>query len=76
MCEKNVEGQKTAHFSSCEPSKAYCPAEVRPALKCCLKRKALIAHTVCANFGLNAHTVCTNFGLIVHTPVYSAILLK
>ena len=29
--------------------------------------KALIVHTVCANFGLNVHTVCTNFGLNVHT---------
>ena len=27
-----------------------------------LERKALIVHTVCANFGLNVHTVCTNFG--------------
>ena len=51
------------------------------------ERKALIVHTVCANFGLNVHTVCTNFGLnvhtvctnfglIVHTPVYKIKIRK
>ena len=33
------------------------PVQVRP--KSFPKRKALFAHSVCANLGLNAHSVCT-----------------
>ena len=41
-----------------------------------LDRKALFAHSVCANFGLNTHSVCASFSLIAHSPVYSVHPVK
>ena len=33
-------------------------------------RKALFAHSVCANLGLNVHSVCANLGLNARSPDY------